>query len=289
MTKPLDYDLLQRFIFDTTDIRGELTRLQKSYQDALGSHQYPEVVAHLLGEFLAAAALLSATLKFEGSLTLQARSDGEIPLIMAEVNSENHLRAIARNADGATSSDFKQLLARGQLSITIDPKQGNRYQGIVPLEGDNLAQCLETYFQQSEQLSTRIWLHSDGQRAAGMMLQELPANQTLDPDERQQNWQHMSKLAETLSEAELLDLPFKQLLYRLYHQEQVRLFDADSLQFKCRCSHSRTLSALRTLGEQELREILAEQGSIDINCEFCHQHYHFEDNDIKTLFQQILH
>ncbi|MEE8058044.1 MAG: Hsp33 family molecular chaperone HslO [Pseudomonadales bacterium] len=282
-------DLLQRFIFDTTDIRGELCRLEQSYQDCLAAHQYPKAVANLLGEFMAAAALLSATLKFEGTLTLQARSKGEIPLIMAEASSEHKLRGIARGADNASSSEFTTLLANSQLSITIDPKQGNRYQGIVPLDGNNLAQCLETYFQQSEQLSTRIWLHSNGQQAAGMMLQELPASRTLDTEQRQQNWQHMTKLAETLSEEELLSLTFENLLYRLYHQEQVRLFEPDSLQFKCRCSRSRTLNALRTLGEEELQCILAEQGVIDMNCEFCHQHYHFDNKDIQGLFQQTLH
>ena len=289
MTKQLQDDLLQRFIFDKTDIRGELTRLDKSYQEVLGAHQYPEVVAHLLGEFLAAAALLSATLKFEGTLTLQARSEGEIPLIMAEASSDHTLRAIAQNTDGATSRDFKQLLTNGRLTITIDPKQGKRYQGIVSLEGDNLAQCLESYFRQSEQLSTRIWLCSDKLKAAGMMLQELPASQIMDSEERQQSWQHITKLAETLSEEELLSLPFEKLLYRLYHQEPLQLFSSDPLAFQCRCSRDRTLHALRTLGEQELQGILIEQGSIDINCEFCHQHYHFEQNDIDALFQHSLH
>ena len=282
-------DLLQRFLFDDTDIRGEITHLQQSYQDMLKGHQYPEVVARLLGEFLAAVTLLSATLKFEGTLTLQARSKGQIPIIMAEASSEHHLRAIARDADEANSEDFTQLLADGQLSITIDPKQGRRYQGIVSLEGDNLAQCLEAYFQQSEQLSTRIWLCSDGQQSAGMLLQELPASHSIDSEQRQQQWQHVTKLAETLTEQELLSLSVEELLYRLYHQEQVRLFEATPMQFQCSCSRPRTLSALRTLGQQELHQILLEQGVIDINCEFCHQHYHFDQQDIETLFKDTLH
>ncbi len=282
-------DLLQRFIFDNTDIRGELSHLEQSYQEALSTHQYPEPVARLLGEFLAAAALLSATLKFEGTLTLQARSEGQIPLIMAEATSDHKLRAIAREAENANSTAFNTLLANGHLSITIDPKQGQRYQGIVALDGSSLAQCLEGYFQQSEQLSTRLWLCSDGQRAAGMMLQELPASQTTSPELREQNWQHVTQLAETLTEQELLSLAFDQLLHRLYHQEQLRLFEPDDLQFKCSCSRSRTLNALRALGQTELEHILSEQTTIEINCEFCHQHYQFNKKDIQGLFQQALH
>ncbi|MCP3907576.1 MAG: Hsp33 family molecular chaperone HslO [Oceanicoccus sp.] len=282
-------DQLQRFIFDNTDIRGEITRLDKSYQDTLANHNYPEVVAHLLGEFMAAATLLSATLKFEGTLTLQVRSEGEIPLIMAEASSDHKLRAIAREADAASSKEFTQLLANGQLIITVDPKKGQRYQGIVVLEGNNLSECLEAYFLQSEQLSTRVWLASNNQQAVGMMLQELPPSDAIEPAQRQQQWQHVTKLAETLTAEELLSLPFDELLYRLYHQEQVRLFEADTLAFQCSCSETRTLNALRTLGREELDSIIEETGAIDINCEFCHQHYRFDSAAVASLFEQTLH
>jgi molecular chaperone Hsp33 len=282
-------DQLQRFIFDNTDIRGEVVRIEQSYQQCLAGHQYTEVVANLIGEFLAAAALLSATLKFEGTLTLQARSDGEIPLIMAEATSERNLRAIAKQADQATSDQFNTLLGDGRLCIIIDPEQGQRYQGIVSLEGDNLAQCLEAYFRQSEQLSTRIWLSSNGQQAAGLMLQELPSSKTINPEQRLEQWEHISHLAATLTEEELLKLDFQTLLHRLYHQEQVKIFPSAALQFQCSCSSARTLNALRTLGQQELLEIIAEQGSIDINCEFCHQHYHYQQQDIIELFSPTVH
>ena len=282
-------DQLQRFIFDNTDIRGEISRLEQSYQDCLAGHKYPKVIAHLLGELMAAAALLSASLKFEGTLTLQARSEGQVPLIMAEATSDHKLRAIAKDADGADSTDFKTLFTNGRLCITIDPANGQRYQGIVSLEGENLAQCLENYFYQSEQLSTRVWLTSDGKQAAGMMLQELPASQEINSEQRLEQWQHMTHLAETITEQELLSLDFQRLLYRLYHQEQVQVFDADALEFQCSCSQTRTLNALRTIGQKELMEIISEQGSIDINCEFCHQHYHFIEKDIDNLFNPQIH
>ena len=282
-------DLLQRFIFEDTDIRGELARLRQSYLDTVSSHRYPAPVAQLLGEFLAAAALLSATLKFEGTLTLQARSRGQVPLIMAEITSERRLRGIARDADLADSDDFHTLLADGQLAITITPARGQRYQGIVPLDGDNLAQCLEGYFRQSEQLATRLWLHCDGERATGMLLQELPVSAGGDAETRADQWQHATTLADTLTATELADLPFEAILHRLYHRDPVRLFDPQPLQFQCSCSATRTLDALRTLGQEELLTIIAEQGAIDINCEFCHQHYHFTERDVRGLFDNTVH
>ena len=282
-------DQLQRFIFDNTDIRGQLTRLDASYRDTLSSHQYPPVVARLLGEFLCAAALMSTTIKFDGTLTLQARSEGQIPLIMAEADSDQQLRAIARDADAADSEDFHRLLKNGQLSITITPRQGQRYQGIVPLEGDSLAECLESYFRQSEQLNTRLWLHSNGELAAGMLLQELPKSEFMDQQQRELQWQHLVQLTETITDRELFELPFEQLLHRLYHQDALRLFAATDLRFQCSCSQQRMLAALRSLGEQELQSIIEEQGRIEITCEFCHQHYQFRQADIQSLFEKRLH
>lgn len=282
-------DTLQRFIFDHTDIRGELVRLEQSYRDALTKHNYTPPVAKLLGDFLSAAALLSATLKFEGTLTLQARSQGEIPLIMAETTHDHTLRAIARDAENATSTDFHTLLKGGQLAITIDPTKGQRYQGIVPLEGSNLAECLEHYFQQSEQLSTRVWLASNEDCTTGMMLQELPASQSIDSEQRQEQWQHITHLANTLTTQEMLDLDFNTLLHRLYHQEQVRLFDPHTLSFQCSCSQQRTAKAIKALGRSEAEAVIAEQGNISIVCEFCHHQYHFNAATVAAIFEPPMH
>lgn len=282
-------DQLQRFLLDNTDIRGELVRLDKSYKNTLDAHVYPDAVGRLLGEFLAAAVLLSATLKFDGNISLQARSDGEIPLMIAEASSDHKLRGIVRGADFATSDDFKTLLGNGHMTITIEPKQGKRYQGIVSLEGDNLAECLESYFRQSEQLSTRVWLSSNGEQVAGMMLQQLPSVSAAQIETRAADWEHATHLANTLTSEELLCLDFNELLYRLYNQEQVRLFDPADLEFSCHCSRDRTLRALITVGEKGLLEIISEQGSIETDCEFCHQHYQFTDKDISQLFERPLH
>ncbi|MFT3928780.1 MAG: Hsp33 family molecular chaperone HslO [Spongiibacteraceae bacterium] len=277
-------DQLLRFIFDGTDVRGEWVQLERSYQEALINHHYPPAVRKLVGEFLAAASLLGATLKFEGTITLQARSeDGEIPLIMAEAGSDNSVRAIVHGAERAASTEFKRLLGRNAtLTITIDPTEGKRYQGIVPLEGDSLAQCLESYFHRSEQLPTRIWLVADNRRVAGLFLQELPSR--LDFEQRSQQWQHLSMLAETVSEHEMLQLSGDEVLYRLFHQEQLRLLRRDSVSFRCSCSQERTETMLRSLGRDELESILRERGSIDVNCEFCNQLYQFGAGAVADLF-----
>lgn len=274
-------DAIRRFIFDEYDIRGEHIQLEDSYRDILSHHHYPPAVAALLGQFVAAAGLLSATIKFQGCLILQVRGNGEVPLIMAEARSDGGLRAIARDAGEALSDDFHALLGDGQLAITIDPDKGKRYQGIVSLAGDSLAQCLESYFQQSEQLRTRLWLHSDGEKAAGLLLQELPAHRPAP-----ESWQHVCTLADTVRGDELTNLPAEELLHRLYHQDNLRLFDGQELRFQCTCSRERIETGLRSLGPAELYDILAEQGSIETHCEFCHRHYRFETSDIDTWFAQ---
>lgn len=274
-------DTLLRFLFDTTDIRGEWVQLEQSYQQTLANHHYPPGVRRLIGQFLAAAALLGATLKFEGSITLQARSDGEVPLIMAEATSDRCLRAIVRGAETAISDTFERLIGAGTLALTIDPTGGKRYQGIVALDGDSLGACLEAYFLQSEQLPTRIWLAADNQRAAGFFLQELPSK--ADASGREAQWHHLLALANTLTDAELLELPGDRLLHRLFHQEPLRLLGSDGWRFQCSCSRARTEATLVSLGREELQEILAERGEISVNCEFCNQNYQFSPAQVDAL------
>ena len=281
-------DQIQRFIFEEADIRGELVRLENSYVEALNKQNYPPVIAKQLGEFLSAAALLSQTIKFEGTLILQARSEGDISLIMAEATSQGHLRGIVKYSDDEVSEHFHTLFKQGQLSITIDPANGHRYQGIVPFDGDNLAECLEHYFAQSEQLSTRIWLSSSERCASGMLLQELPASD-IDNTTRQQQWEHIVHLASTLRADELQTLDFETLLHRLYHQDPVRLFDPSELSFRCSCSELRTMNAIRSIGRKEAESIIEETGEIAIQCEFCHHDYRFSGQHLDKIFQDPLH
>lgn len=291
ITKPMDSqgDLSRRFLFEDADIRGETVHLAQSLKDILSAHEYAPGVRQLMGEFLAAAALLSTTLKFEGTLVLQARSEGQIPLLMAECNNELHLRAIARGAQEATALYFEQLLTNGQLAITVDPVKGNRYQGIVPLVGHSLAQSLDAYFEQSEQLHTRFWLASDGERAAGMLLQQLPAQLETDIASRERQWEHVCALAATVHPPELLDLSAQRMLYRLFNEDPVRLFEARPLAFKCTCSRERTLQALASIGAGEVEDILDEQGSVTMDCEFCNQRYVFHREHLEDILADSTH
>ncbi len=286
-------DQARRFLFEEADIRGEIVLLDTAFQDMLAIHQYAPGVSRLLGELLAAAVLLRSTLKFEGKLVLQARSEGQIPLLMAECSSAGNIRGIARGADLATANHFDQLLGQGSLAITIDPEDGQRYQGIVPLAGDSLAHSLDAYFAQSEQLGTRFWLAADDRRAAGMLLQQLPAQLTRDATERDQQWQHACALAATIQPQELLELSTRSLLFRLYHEDSLRLFAPSEIGFHCSCSRERTLRALSAIATTELEDLLEEMGCITMDCEFCNQQYRYQREDLQDLLgdspPQILH
>ncbi len=284
-----DFDFTQRFIFDDTDVRGEMASLEESYAHVLAKHTYPEPVAALLGELMAAAALLVNTLKFDGLLVLQARSSGAVPMLMVECSSDRELRALARyEADQIHSgATLQELMPEGVLALTVDPREGQRYQGLVALDGDNLAECFTNYFVNSAQLPTRFWLYADGQRARGMLLQQLPANRLLDSDEREESWQHIVALASTLNAEELLGLDNETILHRLYHEEQVRLFPSTDLKFQCSCTRERSVQALISLGLADLQLLLAEKaGTIEIDCQFCNERYLFNEQDVVQMFAE---
>ncbi len=280
-------DFSQRFLFDDSDVRGELVALGESYTHVLAKHPYPEPVAQLLGEMLAAAALLVGTLKFEGLLILQARSSGAVPLLMVECSSERELRGIARYHGHQVAADagLRELMPEGMLTLTVDPRNGQRYQGIVALDGINLSACLSDYFASSEQLPTRFWLNADGRRARGMLLQQLPAERIKDAEARAASWQHVTVLADTLSAEEQLGLDNETLLHRLYHEEALRLFDPQALKFRCSCSRDRSANALVSLGQQDAEQLLREHdGTVVIDCQFCNQRYSFDAADVAQLF-----
>lgn len=284
-----DFDFTQRFIFETTDIRGELASLEESYAHVLAKHTYPEPVAALLGELLTAAALLVNTLKFDGLLVLQARSKGPVPLLMVECSSNRELRAIARYEEEQIHSgaSLQELMPEGVLALTVDPREGQRYQGLVALDGEDLAECFTNYFVNSAQLPTRFWLYADGQRARGMLLQQLPADRITDSEEREASWQHAVALASTLTAEELLGLDNETILHRLYHEEQVRLFEATDLKFHCSCTRARSEQALVSLGLADLRLLLAEkEGTIEIDCQFCNHTYLFNEADVMQMFAE---
>ena len=287
MTDLPDNDCTQRFIFDDIDARGELVALERSYAEVLAKHPYPEPVAQLLGELMAAASLLIGTLKFDGLLILQARSEGPVPMLMIECSSEREIRGLARyHADQiAPGAALADLMPNGVLALTVDPTHGKRYQGIVDLDGASLAECFTNYFVMSQQTNTRFWLYADGRRARGLLLQQLPVDRIRDPEEREASWQHVTALASTLNADELLSLDNETVLHRLYHEEVVRLFDELPVRFQCSCSRERSGNALVSLGLEDAQQLVIEHGgAIEIDCQFCNERYLFDGADVAQLF-----
>lgn len=287
MTSSTNPDQIQRFLFDDTAVRGELVQLHQSYQEVLIRHDYPPAIEKLLGELLAATALLTATVKLEGTLTLEARGKGEVSLLMAECNTGeqggDQLRAIARYKDEPQGHNLTELLNGGQLVITLDPYEGKRYQGIVALDQETLTACLEGYFTSSEQLPTRLWLAADNKAAAGLLLQRLPDDQSnKDPDA----WTRLGHLASTVTNDELLHLDQQQLLHRLFHEENLRVFEPNLLKFGCTCSRHRIAKALAGLGEEELTSALAEQGELTTQCHFCNTSYMFTKDNLPEILEE---
>ena len=277
-------DFLQRFHLERAHVRGVLVRLDDSWRQVRARADYPAPVQALLAKTLAASALLTGNIKFEGALSIQLKSRGAVPLLFAECSHDGRLRGLAR-WHGDVPGDFN-LNATGEepiLAITIENStSGQRYQGLVPVEDADLAVLFERYFERSEQLPTRIVLAAAGDRCAGLMLQQLPidAADEADPDA----WNRVGVLLGTLSPEELLRLPAEQLLLRLFHEETVRVHAARPLTFGCRCSRERVAGMLQSLGREEASAAVREDGFAEVTCEFCNSHYRFDRVDIEQLF-----
>jgi molecular chaperone Hsp33 len=275
------HDSLQRFIFEHEPIRGEIVHLDATWQAVLERRAYPPRVRNVLGELMAAAALLTSTLKFDGRLIMQIQGNGPVSLLVVECTSDRKMRAIAQWKGEVPEAPLSELVGDGRLAVTIDPLKGKeRYQAIVNLEGLTVAEAFENYFARSEQLATRLWLASDAQQAAGMLLQRLPGSPLQDDDA----WMRAVHLGSTVTRQELLALPVQQIIRRLYHEEDIRLFSRMPVSFRCSCSRERVEAVLRMLGPDEIRSILEEQGSVSVDCEFCGSRYEFDRIDAEQLF-----
>jgi molecular chaperone Hsp33 len=272
-------DSLHRFLFERLGVRGELVCLDAAFQAVISRHPYPDPVQRPLGEALASVLLLTATLKFKGSLTLQAQGSGPIRTLVVQGTHHRTVRGLARWEGDVPHGNLQHLFGDGHLALTLDPDRGERYQGIVPLEGAGLGAAIERYFGQSEQLPTRLWLAVDSSRAVGLMLQRVPGT-VEDAD----GWDRTVTLADTVEERELLALPVQNLLRRLFHEEDVRLFEPDPVAFRCGCSRTRIEATLRALGRQEIDAIVEEQGDVAVTCEFCNRDYRFDAVDARELF-----
>ncbi len=277
------HDQLHRYLFENYAVRGELVTVSESLRQILENHSYPQPVKNILAELLVATSLLTATLKFAGDITVQLQGDGPMSLAVINGNNKQQLRGVARvQGEIADDADLKTLVGNGYLVITISPEEGERYQGVVGLEGDTLAACLEDYFMRSEQLPTRLYIRTgevDGLPAAGgMLLQVLPAQDTESND-----FEHLATLTDTIKTEELLTLPANDVLWRLYHEEEVTLYDPQDVEFKCTCSRERCAGALKTLPDEEIVSILEEDGEIDMHCDYCGNHYLFNAMDIAEI------
>lgn len=294
-------DTLQKFIFDNAAVRGEFVEISDTWREIQVRHAYPAAVKTVLGEMVAAAALLSANLKFNGSIIMQIHGDGPVRLLVVECDSELRLRATAKVAEGsviadeASLTDLLNVNGHGRFVITLDPADkvpGQQpYQGIVPLDGDDMATVIENYMLRSEQLDTRLWLAADEHVSRGLLLQKLPRHSGKDDQVKQateaedlETWNRAVMLASTLKQPELLSTGIQTLMERLFWEETIRVFDPAHPQFHCSCTREKVGNMLKMLGREEVDSALSELGQLGINCDFCGKHYDFDKVDCAQLF-----
>ncbi|MDY6983732.1 MAG: Hsp33 family molecular chaperone HslO [Pseudomonadota bacterium] len=290
MTDLSHSDKLLRFSFDKLDIRGELVYLDASWTSILARHSYPQSVRKQLGDALAAVALLSATVKFDGTMILQVQGNGPLRSLVAQITSGGDLRGLARWEGIVPDGNLLDVYGEGRMLITITKTDGERYQSIVALEGDSLASALNVYFHQSEQLPSRFQLYVDDDRVGGLFLQALPTSERSQKlgtgpalRDREEDWNRITLLAGTLADREIFAMPAERLLLNLFHEEDVHLHSPKPLRFACTCSRAKVERTLIAMGEAELRSILRDEGAIKVDCEFCNQHYGFDAADVDAL------
>ena len=288
-------DQVRRFIVENRPVRGHWVRLEGAWQELRAHTDYPDLVRDLLGQAVAASVLLAATLKFKGTLTLQLQGNGSVSLLVAQCTHDFRLRAVARfdeaaiagvSAGGQRPVVFRQLVGtEGRVAVTIEADERSmRYQGIVPLSGDSLAESLEAYFSSSEQLPTRVLLAADGERGAGVLVQKVPGHGEDDEADLQAIWEDTQRGIESLSSTELLNCPVEELLNRGFATHDLRLFRGAPVQFECRCNQGRVTTLLRALGPDEVRDVLEEQGAVTVTCEFCQRPYRFDAVAVEAIF-----
>ena len=276
-------DIRTRFIFDDMPVRGLHVRLENVWKHIVGQKHYPAAIRRALGELLAAGALLSGNLKTDGTLIVQVQGQGRLKMLVVEATSDQTVRATARWDETAEINDDESLTdllgSNSVFVLTLQPKDAEPWQGVVPLEGGSIAQMLINYTKRSEQLDTQIVLASSDDACGGLLVQRLPETE---PDAA--SWEHVGTLVQTLTPEELSELDAQHVLYRLFHETPPRVFDPESIEFACTCSHGKVSDMLLILGGEEVGGVVAEQGSIQIDCDFCHTKYVFDETDVNALF-----
>jgi molecular chaperone Hsp33 len=294
-------DTLQKFIFDNASVKGEFVEISDTWKEIQARHTYPPAVKTVLGEMVAAAALLSANLKFNGSIIMQIHGDGPVRLLVVECDAELRMRATAKLApdtvvaDDASMSSLLNLHGKGRFVITLDPADkmpGQQpYQGIVPLDGEDMATVIENYMLRSEQLETKLWLGADSSVSRGLLLQKLPRHSGKDDqvaqgsaEEDPETWNRAVILGSTLKQEELLSTDIQTLMNRLFWEETIRVFDPAHPAFHCSCTREKVGNMLKMLGREEVGAALDDLGQLGINCDFCGKHYEFDKVDCAQLF-----
>jgi molecular chaperone Hsp33 len=290
-----DRDCLHRFMFERFPIRGHLVHLDAAWRALIEHREYPAPIRDTMGEAVAASLLLAATIKFEGVLSMQLQGDGPVHLMLAQCTSGLGVRGLARYREvghapagdpaGIGRRRIVDLIGTGNLTVTLETDDGSqRYQGIVPIAGQRLAESLQVYFENSEQLPTRLWLHADATGASGMLLQKLPGMSAVDPATVEDAWRRVQLIGETLTPEELGSLTDAELLHRLFNEDDVRLYEPAPVYFRCRCSRERVGGMLQSLGEAETHSVLLERGEVEVRCDFCNRAYVFDAVDVAQLF-----
>ena len=292
-------DQLKKYLTEDRSVRIQAVRLSDTWKAVQANHDYPPAITHLLGELVAASTLLAANIKFDGSLVLQIQGDGPIALLVVECRSDLSLRATVKMREGRdvpADGNMQSLLnpgGNGRFIVVLDPQRKlpgqQAYQGIVPLEGDTVAQALQHYMKASEQLDTRLWLSADADHVAGMLIQRLPHHggaegQVLSEQAAAETWDRINALADTLKRDEMLATDIDTLIHRLFWEETLVAFDPQPVSWHCPCTRERVANMLRSLGEEEVNSILAERGQVDVACDFCGKPYKFDAVDCAALF-----
>ena len=273
-------DCLRRFLFEEHSVRGEWVRLHNSWQQAK-QHQIlvNDAVDSQLGQALAAVALLSATIKFRGAMIMQIQGAGDLKALVAQASNDRKIRGLVRTNSTVAGDNLKQMVGEGgRLVLTVESDISEPFQGIVAVAEDSLAEVLRTYFTQSEQLDTRLWLFANQTHAAGLFIQELPGE-----NKDKADWERIEMLANTVTAEEMFSLDCEELLHRLFHEEKVRLYEPEAVEFKCGCSRPKIAGTLLALGRSELETILRERDNIEVDCQFCGAQYLFDKIDVESL------
>ncbi|MDF1757661.1 MAG: Hsp33 family molecular chaperone HslO [Legionellaceae bacterium] len=275
-------DSLQRFLFEHASIRGEIIHLDNTYKTIIEQRPYPLPVRKLLGEAILSCVLFAGSIKFEGEIGLQFHGDERLPLLIVQCNHNLEVRAVAKFHPDLTV-DYNSAFLDGKMVFNINQKnQTQTYQSIVPIKSTSMADNLMQYFSQSEQLSTQVFLAIDNEHAAGILLQLMPGQNT---EQRENFWEYAVQIGQTITEHELLTLENTEVLHRLYHETELRIFDSRPVKFACTCDIGKMKSVLATIGEKGVQELLKENGCVEIFCDFCNQRYAFDEIDVTLLFK----